>query len=94
MDKQQLALLIPILALTIGLAGTIFHGLLQLQKARAKQSPAPPDDDVLARLEALEQEVGSLREQLVEAHERLDFAERLLARPPEQRGAADRRIGG
>jgi len=94
MDRQSLALLIPILALTIGLAGTILHGLLRLQRERGKQSRTIADDDVGARLEALEQEVGSLRGQLAEAHERLDFAERLLARLPEERSAAARRPGG
>jgi hypothetical protein len=38
-----------------------------------------------ARLEGLEAEVSRLREQLSEAHERLDFAERLLVRGPESR---------
>jgi hypothetical protein len=38
-----------------------------------------------ARVEALELEVSSLRQELAEAHERLDFAERLLAQAPESR---------
>lgn len=38
-----------------------------------------------ARLEALEAEVGSLRGELGELQERLDFAERVLAQPPETR---------
>lgn len=37
------------------------------------------------RLEMLEADVGSLRQELGEAQERLDFAERLLARDPESR---------
>ncbi len=40
------------------------------------------------RLEALELEVTDLRRELIEAHERLDFAERLLAQ-----GADPRRVG-
>lgn len=94
MDKQQLALLIPLLALTIGLAATILNGMVKLQRERGKQGRTIADDDVGARLEALEQEVGSLRGQLAEAHERLDFAERLLARPSEERSGAARRPGG
>ena len=93
MDKQQLALLIPLVALSIGLAATVLSGLAKLQRERNKAGRAITDDDVAGRLEALEQEVGSLRGQLAEAHERLDFAERLLARPPEERSAA-RRPGG
>lgn len=92
MNRQELALLIPIIALSIGLAATILNGLIKLQRERGKQSRTIAGDDVAGRLEALEQEVSSLRDQLAEAHERLDFAERMLARPAEQR--ADRRIGG
>ncbi len=93
MDKQQLALLIPLLALTIGLAATILNGMVKLQRERGKQGRTIADDDVGARLEALEQEVGSLRGQLAEAYERLDFAERLLARPQGEQGAPRRRDG-
>ena len=39
----------------------------------------------VSRLEALEAEVTKLQQQLSEAQERLDFAERLLARGPETR---------
>ena len=38
-----------------------------------------------ARVEALELEVSSLRQELAEAQERLDFAERLLAQASESR---------
>ncbi|MGH7646010.1 MAG: hypothetical protein ACREMR_10555 [Gemmatimonadales bacterium] len=94
MDRQQLALLMPLLALTIGLAATVLNGLVKLQRERSKQGRTIADEGVTARLEAVEQEVGALREQLAEAHERLDFAERLLARPPEERGAGRRSLEG
>jgi hypothetical protein len=86
MDRQTLALLIPILALGIGLAATILGGLLKLQKARSAGRMSG-DEDVGARLESVEQEIGSLRQQLSDAQERLDFAERLLARPRDGRSA-------
>jgi hypothetical protein len=38
-----------------------------------------------ARLEALEADVGELRREMNETHERLDFAERVMAQPPESR---------
>ena len=85
MDRQTLALLIPVLALVIGLAGTILGGLIKLQKARGEQGRVGADDEFAARLEAVEQEVSSLRQQLSDAHERIDFAERLLARPRDER---------
>ncbi|HXM38657.1 MAG TPA: hypothetical protein VN908_08370 [Gemmatimonadales bacterium] len=84
MDRQTLALLIPIMALSIGLAATILRGLVRLQKARGAGG-IPADEDFAARLDAVEQEVGSLRQQLAEAQERIDFAERLLARPRDER---------
>jgi hypothetical protein len=92
MDKQQLALLIPLVALSIGLAATVLSGLVKLQRERNRAGRAVADDDVAGRLDALEHEVGSLRDQLAEAQERLDFAERLLAKPPE--GRVDKRMGG
>jgi len=41
--------------------------------------------DVQARFEALEAELGKLRQEVSETHERLDFAERLLAQGRETR---------
>jgi hypothetical protein len=43
------------------------------------------DPDTAARLQTLEQEVGTLRQEMIETQERLDFAERLLAQGPETR---------
>jgi flagellin-like hook-associated protein FlgL len=43
-------------------------------------------NDVQDRLEALDAEVDRLRQELGEAQERLDFAERLLAQKREPRG--------
>ena len=88
MDRQSLALLIPILALGIGLAATILGGMTKLAKVRAQERRAVDGGDVETRLEALEDEVSRLRHELTEAHERLDFAERVLARPPAERDAA------
>jgi hypothetical protein len=41
--------------------------------------------DTAAHLQALDQEVGTLRREMAETQERLDFAERLLAQGPETR---------
>jgi hypothetical protein len=48
-------------------------------KAQAGGLAGAADPEASARLEALESELGSLRQELGEVHERLDFAERLLA---------------
>jgi hypothetical protein len=45
----------------------------------------PEASELPARLEALEVEVGNVRRELGEAQERLDFAERVLAKGPEGR---------
>ncbi len=46
---------------------------------------SPRGSEVQARLEALEAEVSFVQRDLSETHERLDFAERLLAQGPESR---------
>jgi hypothetical protein len=56
---------------------------------RLRQGPAGSELlDRLEALEALEVEVGNLRQELGETQERLDFAERMLAQ-----GAESRRVG-
>jgi len=56
---------------------------------RLRQGPGgtelhgPARSELEARLEAFEAEVSKLRQELSETQERLDFAERLLARGPE-----------
>ena len=72
MDKGALALLIPILALAIG-----FVAILKMPRKAFGQRSDPQLED---RVDALEQELGTIRQQLIETQERLDFAERLLAR--------------
>ena len=42
-------------------------------------------EDEVSRLDALQADVTGLRQALSEAHERLDFAERLLAKAPDPR---------
>jgi hypothetical protein len=56
---------------------------LWTQRLRGRTSSDPTE--VPARLEALEAEVDTLRLELGETQERLDFAERVLAQAPEAR---------
>jgi hypothetical protein len=72
MDKGALALLIPVLALAIG-----FVAILKMPRKAFGHRSDPQLED---RVDALEQELGTIRQQLIETQERLDFAERLLAR--------------
>ena len=81
MDPQVLAPLIPIVAI-------IAVAAVKIARLRAAR-PESLSADVTARLEALERGVQRLQEELSETQERLDFAERLLSTPREER-----RIGG
>jgi hypothetical protein len=78
MDKQILALFIPILALSIPVVAILVSGFTKIARLKAEsQAGLPPDVDL--RIAALEEDVHSLRRELAETHERLDFTERLLA---------------
>jgi hypothetical protein len=72
MDAGALALLIPVLALAIGLVA-----VLKMPRKAFGHRSTP---ELEQRVESLEQELGAMRQELTEAQERLDFAERLLAR--------------
>ena len=54
---------------------------LWAQRLRGTPRALPADD----RLAALEDDMSELRRELAEAQERLDFAERVLAQPPDTR---------
>lgn len=47
--------------------------------------PGPGGSERPARLEDIEAELGTLRQELMETQERLDFTERMLAQAPEAR---------
>lgn len=81
MDKQVIALFIPILALAIPVAAIVLHGLqrvaqTRLEEARLRMTAGGGGSGEVA---ALRDEVGELRRELGEVQERLDFAERLLS---------------
>lgn len=81
MDPTFLGPLVPIAAI-------IAFAAVKIAKLRTS-APASLPADVTARLEALEQRVDGLQQDLSETHERLDFAERLLSQARDER-----RIGG
>ena len=77
MDRHALAVLIPVI-------GTLFTGLIALSftrlgKALAKRIEGG-DDVTSERLARLEAEQDRLQRELADAHDRLDFAERAIAR--------------
>jgi hypothetical protein len=82
MGRQELALLIPILALAIPVAAVILNGMhkmakLRLEEARIRMGAGGDS----AELQALRSEVDAMRGELTELQERVDFAERMLANP-------------
>jgi TRAP-type mannitol/chloroaromatic compound transport system permease large subunit len=80
MDKQVIAVFIPILIFLIPVLAVTFNGLTKLAKAKAEAQGAL-GGDALERIAELETEMQQVRQQLTETQERLDFAERVLAKP-------------
>ena len=73
---------LPIVAIAfISVTGIIAATVLKIMKMRLLGRPS---DELSARVEELESTVLTLQHELSEAHERLDFAERLLAKGPGQ----------
>jgi hypothetical protein len=66
-------------AFLIPVSAIVAWGAVKIAKIKAESRIAGGDPETTTRLQALEQEVGALRQEIVEAQERLDFAERLLA---------------
>lgn len=87
MDRQALALLIPILALCIPVLGIALHGLQKygqwrLEEARIRAGALGTGAE--SEIGQLRTEFDQVRQELAEIHERLDFTERLLATSAEQ----------
>ena len=73
MDTDLLIVAVAFISVT----GIIARTVIKMQNMRLS---AGPSDELKARVEELESAVQGLQQELVEAHERLDFAERLLAK--------------
>jgi hypothetical protein len=69
----------------IPIVAIVTWGAIRVVKIRAQSRVAGADPETAGRLQALEQQVGTLRQELSETQERLDFAERVLAQGPETR---------
>jgi hypothetical protein len=82
MDRQTLALMIPIIAMMIPIAAIVMGGMnrmarLRVEEAKARAGALP--DGALAELDQMRGELDQVRGELAEVQERLDFTERLLA---------------
>lgn len=78
MDPSFLAPLIPISAI-------LAFAAVKITKVLAGARGARLPDEAAARLEALEQRVDGLQQELGETQERLDFTERMLSQARETR---------
>ena len=92
MDRQTLALLIPITAMLIPIAAIVMGGIqkiarLHLEEAKVRAGALP--DGAVAEMEQMRLDMEQVRHELAEVQERLDFTERLLA----QKRDADRLPG-
>lgn len=83
MDKQALAVLIPVLAVFfVGMVG-LSRTAIGLALARRIGGERPGADELHQHLAEVQAELADLRAQLADTQERLDFSERLLAQHPE-----------
>jgi hypothetical protein len=80
MDFGSLAVLIPILALSIPVLAIFFNGLQKTMRLRIEETQARATSASSRDLQTLLDDVDRLRQELAEVHERLDFTERMLAR--------------
>ena len=79
MDKQALALFIPIVALMIPIVAIVGNIMLKIQKSKEEEARLRSGDPtVLAEVDELRQELQQVRGELTEVQERLDFTERML----------------
>jgi len=78
MDANTLAPLIPVV-------GILAYAVIKVTRIITAARTSTQDPETGSRLAALEEEVATLRRQIEEADERLDFTERLLARQPTDR---------
>ena len=83
MDKQAIALLIPLFALMIPIVAIIGSMVLKIQKAKLEEARLHAGDPgMVAEVEELRQELQQVRGEVAEMQERLDFTERMIAGGP------------
>ncbi len=83
MDKQVVALFIPIVALAIPVAAIVMNGLQKMWRLRVEEAKLrihSGQSGSSEEVEALRSDVDTLQQQISELNERVDFTERLLAR--------------
>jgi len=92
LDKQALAVLIPVLAVFFGGMVVLSRTAIGLALARRLGGDPGGGDELHQHLAEVQAELAELRGELARTQERLDFTERLLARhsEPPRLGASSR----
>ncbi len=78
MDRHALANLIPVIGMFF--TGLIAFSFTRLGKAVAKRLEGGTDGELAERVARLEADQDRLHRELADAHDRLEFAERIIAR--------------
>ncbi len=76
--------LVPIMVLGVAVAGIVSSAILKLQRMKLEEARLRAADS--GDTEELAHEVAVLRRELIDVHERLDFAERMIAQVRERPG--------
>jgi len=85
MDNQMLAVMIPVIVMLIPLSAVVLNGWQKILKLRIEEAKVKGQSPESSReIDDLRAEVEHVRRELGEVQERLDFAERLLARTSER----------
>ncbi|MEP7326058.1 MAG: hypothetical protein ABI836_08940 [Gemmatimonadota bacterium] len=86
MDKNIIFAFIPILALAIPVAAIVFHGIQKVARIRLEETRLrlQGDSGSPEEIQAIQNDVETMRRELSELQERVDFTERVLARPQAQ----------
>ena len=94
MDKQIVALLIPIAALAIPVAAIVMNGLQKLWRLRVEEARLRSGGGEGAsgdEIQDLRSQLENVQRQLSELNERVDFTERLLTRGRTNAGSEEGR---
>ena len=78
MDPEVLGVFIPIVAI-IGFFGLRGLKTWSTHQLRMRETPGGDNERLTETVQQLHDEVGSMREEVAELHERVDFTERMLS---------------
>ena len=78
MDPETILVFGPILGI-LGVSGLLGLKIWTSYKLRMRETPGGDNERLAEAVHQLHDEVGSIREDMAELHERMDFTERVLS---------------